>query len=391
MKGLSRQTRNRRLGGFFCSSSSHVVLGTSISCIKLSDRIWRNRRMNRTGKSVVIGFTYIGTIVGAGFATGQEILQFFTLYGGMATYTIVISSYLFIWLGTKIMVIAKEIEAKSYEDMNIHLFGPSVGRLVSMLMLVLLFAITTVMLAGAGSVFNEHLGASYQFGLVVTMLLAYIVLVNGMKGIKAVNSVVVPIMFLFTMIILGLAFNSPMGTNFLDRTGDYTPWRVWLSPFMYTAFNLALAQAVLVPLGATTPDVRTIRLGGFIGGIGITVMLMASHIALSAHMPGIAQYDIPMGHIITPLGPWMYLLFVFIIYAEIFTTLIADVYGLTLQLRQRSRLHTKTITIMLLMLCYTVSQIGFKTLLSTLYPLMGFVSLVWLSMVIVKRRLRLRG
>ena len=91
--------------------------------------------MNILGRSLLIGFTYIGTIVGAGFATGQEIIQFFTLYGRMATLTIIVSSILFIWLGTKIMMISHEIKAHSYEDINIHLFGQHIGRWVSMLML----------------------------------------------------------------------------------------------------------------------------------------------------------------------------------------------------------------------------------------------------------------
>ncbi|MEX2414512.1 MAG: hypothetical protein WD424_00090 [Paenibacillaceae bacterium] len=347
--------------------------------------------MNILGRSLLIGFTYIGTVVGAGFATGQEILQFFTLYGKMATLTIVISSILFIWLGTKIMVISHEIKAYSYEDMNIHLFGNHLGRWVSLLMLILLLAITTVMLAGAGSVFSEHLNISYQLGLLITMLLAYLVIVRGMSGIKAVNSLVVPIMFFFTIIVFKLAIQSPSGYNFLYLSSDYPSWRIWLSPFMYTAFNLVLSQAVLVPLGATTPDIRTIRLGGLIGGVGITIMLWIGHIALSAHMPGIVQYDIPMGHIIIPLGPWVYIMFIFIIYAEIFTTLIADLYGLSLQLEQRTSMHPRFMVILLLVVCYAVSQIGFRTLLSTLYPLMGLISLVWLVVIMKKRRLGLRS
>jgi uncharacterized membrane protein YkvI len=346
--------------------------------------------MSMLAKSLLIGFTYIGTIVGAGFATGQEILQFFTLYGKAATLTIFISSILFIWLGTKIMIISHDIKAYSYEDMNIHLFGVFIGRWVSFLMLILLMAITTVMLAGAGSVFSEHLHISYQYGLLVTMLLAYSVIIRGMAGIKLVNSLVVPIMLLFTIIVFKLAIQSPSGFNFLHLTTDYPAWRVWLSPFMYTAFNLALSQAVLVPLGATAPNVRTIKLGGLIGGIGITLMLCIGHIALSAHMPGIAQFEIPMGHIITPLGPWVHMMFIFIIYAEIFTTLIADLYGLSLQLEQRTSIRRQVIVISLLIICYMVSQIGFRTLLSTLYPLMGLISLLWLIVIMMKRRFSLR-
>lgn len=347
--------------------------------------------MHILGRSLLIGFTYIGTVVGAGFATGQEILQFFTIYGRMASLTIIISSILFIWLGTKIMVISHEIKAYSYEDMNIHLFGEYLGRWVSYLILILLFAITTVMLAGAGSVFSEHLNLSYQLGLLITIILAYSVIVKGMPGIKAVNSLVVPIMFIFTIIVFKLSIQSPSGYNFLLLSSDYPMWRIWLSPFMYTAFNLVLSQAVLVPLGATTSDIRTIRLGGFIGGVGITIMLWIGHIALSANMPGIVQYDIPMGHIITPLGQWVYIMFIFIIYAEIFTTLIADLYGLSLQLQQRTSLHPRYIILILLTLCYVVSQIGFRALVSTLYPLIGLISLVWLIVLIRKRRFGLRS
>jgi uncharacterized membrane protein YkvI len=347
-------------------------------------------RMNRLGKAVLIGFTYIGTVVGAGFATGQEILQFFTMYGSMATWAILLSSLLFIWLGTKIMIVSKDIKAKSYEDMNIHLFGHSAGRWVSYLMLILLFAISTVMLAGAGSVFNEHLHISYQTGLIVTMILTYTIIIRGMRGIQIVNSIVVPIMLMFTLIIFGLTLQSPTSHNFLELSGDHPSWRVWLSPFMYTAFNLSLAQAVLVPLGASAPDKQTIRLGGWIGGIGITFMLIAGHISLSAHMPGIAQYDIPMGHIISPLGPVIQLLFIFIIYAEIFTTLLANLFGLSLQLNQHSSLKQPALSLILLALCYCVSQIGFKTLISTLYPLLGVVSLIWLVMIVMKRQVRVR-
>jgi uncharacterized membrane protein YkvI len=347
--------------------------------------------MNMIGRSLLIGFTYIGTVVGAGFATGQEILQFFTMYGRMATLTIIISSILFIWLGSKIMIISHDIQAHSYEDMNIHLFGPLMGRWVSLLMLILLLAITTVMLAGAGSVFSEHFHIPYQVGLLITMLLAYSVIIRGMNGIKFVNSLVVPIMLIFTIIVFKLAIQSPSGYNFLKLSSDYPIWRIWLSPFMYTAFNLAISQAVLVPLGATSPNIRTIRLGGIIGGAGITIMLWIGHIALSAHMPGIAQFEIPMGHIITPLGPFVYLMFIFIIYAEIFTTLIADLYGLSLQLERRTSIHPQIIVITLLLICYSVSQIGFRTLLSTLYPIMGLISLAWLVVIMKKRRFSFRG
>src|SRR5690606_11752186 len=114
---------------------------------------------------------------------------------------------------------------------------------ISAFMLGLLLAITTVMLAGAGAVFQEHLNVSIESGLLVTAVLTFIVILKGMNGIQLVNSVVVPLMLLFMLIILFMTLQSPAHINFLRIETDQPPWRIVLSPFMYTAFNLVLAQA----------------------------------------------------------------------------------------------------------------------------------------------------
>lgn len=341
--------------------------------------------LKRTGNVLQIASTYMGTIVGAGFATGQEILQFFTRFGYWGTATIALATALFIWLGTKMMLIAGEIRAKSYEDLNKTLFGDRYGRLISHFMLLILLGVTAVMLAGAGTIFYEHWNVSYQAGLLITIAVSFILLRKGMKAILAVNAIVVPVMLLFTVLVVIDTFRSPGSEKFITLATDYSPWAAWTSPFLYTAFNLSLAQAVLVPLGAEIRDRKTIVIGSWIGGIGIGFMLLAGHFALSVHMPGIQQYAIPMGGIARQLGHSVQLIYIFLIFAEIFTTLIADIYGLTLQLQERTKWPRELLTLGVLVICYLASQIGFGPLLSTLYPIFGLISLGWLALIIRKR------
>jgi uncharacterized membrane protein YkvI len=333
-----------------------------------------------------IAFTYIGTIVGAGFASGQEILQFFTQYGRLGTVTIIFSSLMMVWLGTKMMLTAKDIGAKSYEDMNKHLFGEKIGQGVSIFILVTLFCIAAVMLAGAGSIFEEHLELPYQLGLVLTVVVSYFVLLKGMDAIITVNTIVVPVMLVFTAVVVISNINNPTAGQFLTLTTDTSPIRAWIAPFLYASFNLALAQAVLVPLGSTIESRKVIKWGGICGGLGIGTMLFSGHFAMSANMPGVLQFEIPMGTIVFHLGSSIQLLFLLVIFAEIFTTFIAEVYGLTLQLQQRISIAPKWIIITILILTYLVSQIGFKSLLSTLYPLFGMISMVWFVMMVWQRK-----
>ncbi|WP_199619670.1 YkvI family membrane protein [Paenibacillus alkalitolerans] len=344
--------------------------------------------MRRTAAVWQVAFTYIGTVVGAGFATGQEILQFFTKYGGVALFTILISTALFIWFGTKIMLLANEIGAKSYEDLNRHLFGGKIGEWFSLLLLIELFSVAVVMLAGAGSVFQEHLGQPFLLGVTVTLLLGYYVISKGMKGIVAVNTIVVPLMLVFTGIVFWNTVHLPefAASGWATREDPYPPGRAWIAPLLYSAFNLASAQAVLVPLGASVKDRSAIAWGGLFGGLGLGLLLLAGHISLSVHAPAIFRYEIPMGLVVAGLGPAIHLIYLVLIYAEIFTTFIADVFGLSLQMEQRTRLKRNVLIVSTLILCFAVSFVGFKALLSTLYPFFGFLSLIWFGMVIARGR-----
>jgi uncharacterized membrane protein YkvI len=270
--------------------------------------------------------------------------------------------------------------------MNKLLFGPKLGEWVSLFTLVVLFGVTTVMLAGAGTVFAEQLHFSYQSGLLITLLMAYIVLIHGMNAILAVNSIVVPMMMFLSAMIVLYTSDTPGSGNWLRLTSDYPLLNIWAAPFLYSAFNLTMAQAVLAPLGAQTKDRSVLFWGGIWGGIGIGLMLLSGHFALSAQMPGITQFDIPMGNIIRQLGFTLQVMFIFVIYGEIFTTYIADVYGLSLQIEQRFSIPNRIVIIAVLLLSYAVSQFGFKTLLSYLYPLFGLISLAWMVMMICRRQ-----
>jgi len=344
--------------------------------------------MKRNFAALQIAFTYIGTVVGAGFATGQEILQFFTKYGTVGMLTILISTVLFIYFGTKVMLLSHDMQASSYEDLNRLLFGDRFGRWFSMLLFFELLSVSIVMLAGAGTVFREQLGQPFLLGIAVTLLLGYFVMVRGMTGIMAVNTVVVPTMLTFT----GIVFYHTMQTDnfhsfeWLHLQDPYPPGRAWIAPILYSAFNLAASQAVLVPLGASVKDRSAIRLGGLLGGVGLGLMLLIGHISLSAYAPDILRYEIPMGMVVAGLGTTIHLMYLLLIYSEIFTTFIADVFGLSLQVEQHTKLQRKTILIAVLLICFCISFIGFKNLLSALYPLFGALSLIWFVMMVVRGR-----
>ncbi|MEO3944219.1 hypothetical protein [Gorillibacterium sp. CAU 1737] len=334
--------------------------------------------MRRLGQILQVAFTYVGTIVGAGFASGQEILQFFTRYGWPGSLSIALASVLFIWLGTRLMLLGYDTGAESYEDLNRHLLGPRLGSAFSLLQMGVLLGTSMVMVAGAGSLFHEQLGLHVQTGILLTLVLGYVVLRRGMNGILSINTVVVPFMLLYVTLIFVGTLPLPTAGNWLTQPADYPLLKTALAPLLYTAFNLSTAQAVLVPLGNAFADRKVLLYGGVLGGLLVGLMLFAGHIALSARMPGIVQFEIPMAQLIDRFGPLVQLIYSVVIFGEIFTTVVANVFGLSLQVKPRTRFSRPVILLGILLLCYGGAQFGFSSLLSLLYPLFGVLSLGWI-------------
>ena len=58
--------------------------------------------------AISIAFTYVGTLVGAGFASGQELKKYFVDFGVYGIVGLILASFLFFYLGKKIMILCKE-------------------------------------------------------------------------------------------------------------------------------------------------------------------------------------------------------------------------------------------------------------------------------------------
>lgn len=341
-----------------------------------------------------IAATYIGTVVGAGFATGQEILQFFAVHYVWGIVGILLSTFLFIWLGTKMMLFSHRLGAYSYQQFNQHLFGRRLGNVVNVFVFIILFGVTAVMLSGTGSIFEEQIGWSYQLGILLTILLCYIVMLKGLNGLYFVNSLVVPMMLLFGFLIAsmvlieGLGLGNGLKGSFAEQAFslEWSGWEWIKHALTYVAFNLAMAQAVLVPLGKEVRDERLIKWGGLWGGIGLGFMLIASHLALQSVMPSALEAEIPMALILSHIGWIILVLFIVVIYGEVFTTLIGNVFGITRQIHTvYEKLPEKWVILMILLTSFVISQIGFSSLVQYLYPLFGYLGLVLLLFLAVKR------
>ncbi|MCM3160165.1 hypothetical protein [Metabacillus litoralis] len=332
--------------------------------------------------SFQVAAVYVGTVVGAGFATGREIVEFFTKYGVFGLAGILLVGLIFVYTGTKMLILSKRINAASYQDLMIFLFGKKIGRFINIFMLIILLGLTSIMLSGAGAIFKEQLGLSVRLGVVITILLTIAVMSFGIKGLFSVNIIVVPMLVLFSTILAVQSFSIEPLTVIPDKTSATFKWI--LSAVSYAAFNLTMAAAVLVPLANEIQDEKVLKRGGILGGVFLTAILFSSHIALST-LPNVMDYDIPMAEVMKTTFYAIYFIYIAVIYGEVFTSVIGNLYGLERQVASFLNIPSMIIVCSILCVAAFISKFGYSSLISTLYPIFGYVCLGVLLLLMIKR------
>ncbi|MCO7124971.1 transporter [Sporolactobacillus shoreicorticis] len=329
---------------------------------------------------VQVASTFIGTVVGAGFASGREIIQFFTQYQAFGTLGAILSGAFMTWIGTKMMLYAKRLDAYSFNELLSALFGERIGNVIQALLFFILLGMTGVMLAGAGAVFGEQLGWNRQFGIAFALIIGVLFLVRGVRGLLFINMLVVPLLVSFVLITFWI---NKAGTQLFSES-SHIHWL--LSAFNYSAFNLSTALIVLVPMTKEFKDERVIRLGGILGGCGLAIILIMSHLMMLGKSD-ISLFELPMAEMVRPLGTLMHAAFICVIFGEILTTFVGNIFGLTRQLHSVfPTVFSIRFAMLTLVTCtFLIGQFGYATLISTLYPLYGALcAVVFIYMCFVR-------
>lgn len=136
--------------------------------------------------------TYIGAIVGAGFASGQEALTFFVAYGIFGIVGIVLVTMGFAFIGALSFRVAQEARVESYKQLLEIVSGSHWARYYDIVITCFLLVGVGVMLAGAGSLVNQQWGIHPLTGVLITALITGISCYRGIGGVFYLNALLVP-------------------------------------------------------------------------------------------------------------------------------------------------------------------------------------------------------
>ncbi len=232
---------------------------------------------------------YTGLVIGAGFASGREILEYFNIPSGTNFSGILIAAFLFMTVAYAIMEKSADEKLCDY-DSYIDSVCKRAAPVVKAFMLLYMFCGLFVMFSGSGALICDTTMLPEVFGAVLMALICFVVISCDLKGIVTLNLILVPLMvcgIVYVAVCSAIFGAEPTFSVFNTRTA------VMFSAVCYASYNTVTAGAVLVPLAADS-DIKTIRAASVGGGIIIGLLILIVWAVQGANFDILYESELPM-------------------------------------------------------------------------------------------------
>lgn len=340
-----------------------------------------------------LGAVWFATHAGAGFATGNQEVNYFVKFGWYAIFLPIIAMILLGWAHRNALVIAKDNNAHDYKAYTNALFHPYekiLGPIADLLFIGFLITGVCASIAGAASLLNAW-GLPYGIGLIIVGTVLVILTTFGGDLVLKVLSykAYFLIVALSIITILGIKEGFPNFQHLVSSKATFGAGfgtALW-NTIVYTGFQSVTAFAIV----SVSHNIKTTRqcnafmcLGTFLNGL----FLLAVVIMLFGYAPDILSETLPVYKVTSQLGfPWLQTLYTAILFIALLGTGIGVVYssvaffqnlkvwnklGSTFESQKARRVCSSVATILI---CTGISVVGLTNVITKGYGNLGKIAI----------------
>ena len=337
-------------------------------------------------RSMKIALAFVGLLVGAGFATGKEVIQYFVSFGYLGIAAAVIAGIVMAGAGAVILQLGSYFLAREHKFVFNNLTHPIVSKFLDFAVTFTMFTVGVVMIAGAGSTLDQQFGWPAWIG---SLIMVGIVMFTGLMDVDKVSSIISFITPFIIIAVIG-AFtyslvNFPADLGSLSELAQQqeSPVKPWiLSALNYNGLALVLGVSMCLVIGGSTANPREVGLGGLMGGLLYTVMLLMSAVTLLLNMDKVEGSDVPMLSMFDTIHPILASIMVWVIYGLIYNTCIGMFYALGRRLTAKSPGKYAPVFLVTCVVGFSISFVGFEALMTYVYPVIGYVGILTIGVLV---------
>ena len=351
---------------------------------------------------LTIKMVIIGSIIGAGFASGQEINSFFYKYGIIGILGIIISVFLISLIIYKVFFIIKIENINNYKNFLEIIFKNNnnkinkkiineknklknnkinykkienkylnISYITNLIINIFLIISFYIMIAGFGAYLNQEYNIDSTLGSGLLAIVCLIIFLNNIEGLLKINKYLIPILICF-MIIIGINnlnnFNLIKINNNKIINNFFMPI---LSGIIYSSYNIILLIPILIPLKNKIKKNNILFISIFSGIILLILGLIIYFLLINIKIE-INKIEMPAVYVIRNYFPKFKKIYEFIIVTSILTTAISEGFSVLENISKNKKSYTQFAVV----LCITsviFSKIGFSNLINLLYPIFGIL------------------
>lgn len=322
-------------------------------------------------------FVIIGTIIGAGFASGQEIYSFFNKFKENGIIGIIISSIL---IGLIIYVVLKksnDLNIKSYNELlEQSKISDRIKTILKVIINTFLLMSFYIMVAGFSAYFKQEFNIPNIATASIISIICYMTFMKNIEGIANINTIIIPILIL---IILGLGFKSNLSETIdnIDLANIRLSGNWLLKAIEYASYNSILLIPMLITLKKYT--IKNEKKISIISTIIFFILSMIIY-SIMFNINGLDNIEIPLVYIANQNGKIYGTIYSIVIIVAIYTTMISAGYGFLNNCTKKEK-NFKILAMFICISAIFISNLSFSKLVNLTYPvfgILGFAQLIYI-------------
>ena len=347
----------------------------------------KEMRSNK-GTVIKIAGAYVAWVMGSGFATGQEILQFFTSYGYTSVILIVMNLAGFLLIGPMILQAGFENGDESHFQ---YFCGRRLGTFCDWFLPVSMFAGMVILISGAGATLQEYYGLNHYVGALIMAAAALTAYIAGFQRFIRVVSFIGPAIIAFVVVIETVTLFRDWGG--LANVNDY-PLEMeakqpvafpWLSGLLYISYNLSGGSKYYSALGRSANTAREAVWGAVIGTIALMAAIMLMNGAMLTDIGQTAVQDVPTLYLTKKISYSLGAVFSIILIMGIFSSCSAMLWTVSEKFVKQGTAKSRIFAACVCLAAFLLGLLPFAALVGRIYTVLGYIGLLFAGCVIYRR------
>lgn len=343
----------------------------------------------RISMVVKLAGAFCAFLIGAGFATGQEILQYFTNYGiAKAVGVMVINAILGAWTSAAVMNLGNESKDVQGLECYKNLCGKYVGTILSWFIPIFMFLTLMTMMAGFGATFNQVFGAPEWVGSLLLVLVVTGVVLLGLARVIDTLGFIGPTIIVVTM-VMAISI-------LLKHEVDFGEWNTYISTqdvllassswimagILYALWNIVMCLPFMSAMGSKANNKTEVIVGVVFGNVLFTFGTLFLVLAEGSQIGVIGKVSVPALAMAQSLSPIFGFIYALVIAFAIFTTAVPLMWSVASRITKEKTIQFTVVCLVIAALGFFGSYLPFETLVNIVTPAVGYVGFIGLAFII---------